>query len=88
MVGRVRCVYECCSLSLRRTRRVARRRPCRVALHSASALEQSMGRKATVEQLQQLGSSDDTRFSATVQRVRQLSTVAEVVLRLEGLRDA
>ena len=57
------------------------------AVHSASALEQSMGLKAAVEQLQQLSSSDDARFSTTVQRVRQLSTVAEVVLRLEGLRD-
>ena len=55
---------------------------------SATDLEGGMGKQALIDQLQQHATSDGSRFATAAERVRQLHALAEVVLRLEGLRDA
>ena len=53
-----------------------------------TSLEQSMAKRAILEQLTNMSSAEDVRASTAIERVRQLAALAEVVLRLEGLRDA
>ena len=67
---------------------VAEQHPHGQQVVDASALEQAMHRRVALESVQKLCVEEDARVSTTQERVKQLVMLAEVVLRLEGLRDA